>query len=764
MGHFDGRLHGVLRSLTETVDYRVAYQNHRSARFRLTPFDPSKLLHLRAVVEPPEYAQRKPDVFEDVLSLRVLAGSRVRWSLEIDPADSLLRLGGEGPALVMEKKGGEWNWMEAVDTNKERPLWARRSNGSGEVLLARLVMEAVLDAPPQVTLLGPSEDLQADVKDQIPVVAELRDDVGLSDAGVSFRVNGGTWVRQGWKRFSAGVVDDVMEKEFDLDGRRLNTGDRVEFFVYARDGRRSAGEGQSEVRRIDVVDMSAAHEKVIEETEAFQKALADRLAEQRELRETVAVSTPNWAGLLTGQRQVARRLTVDEERLKGLLDQMVLDPLTLPETILTYQGLAEHLEELGAFTMPEADRSLSNQDQPGAERTMDQAIAELEKMSQLLAQSARAQNARQLLRDQGELSNMAENMARSLGGKSTLTPEEARQMQETARAMQEAMDRIRERVEKMQKQWDKEYLKNAQVEMLRFDRVSRAFARLSEALEGNDAAGALAAAKEALEQLKEIERQLSRADQSASGEGHGSAEEEAMTEEQAQLQKLIQRQESLLDRTLDVQERRVARRLAGQTKALEEVQRLLGRWSDPSFLVNGSTAVPEGGDLTEGERGLLSGEAEEQGTLAVETFSLATVVAETAQRTAFLSPKISRRLSSASVEMEGASQALRTFLILPAQGKQEKALELLRDAHENLSNALKNMQSLSQGSGAGGKHLRRVGGSGGARGTTGDVNLPRADDFRPPMEFRQEILDSMKESYPKDQEAPVQDYYRHWTK
>lgn len=96
-------------------------------------------------------------------------------------------------------------------------------------------------------------------------------------------------------------------------------------------------------------------------------------------------------GAFDGATSSGAAFIVDEERLKLLLDEMAQDPLTLQETILTYQGLAEHLEEIGGFTMPEADRSLANQDEPGAERAMDQAIAELEKMNQLSAQAARAQ-------------------------------------------------------------------------------------------------------------------------------------------------------------------------------------------------------------------------------------------------------------------------------------------------------------------------------------------------------------------------------------
>lgn len=114
--------------------------------------------------------------------------------------------------------------------------------------------------------------------------------------------------------------------------------------------------------------------------------------------------------------------------------------------------------------------------------------------------------------------------------------------------------------------------------------------------------------------------------------------------------------------------------------------------------------------------------------------------------------------------MDGATHSLRSLAVHAAQTQEEKALELLRNAEEKISESLQNMQSLSQNAGAGGAPTLRRSGKGTPRGTTGNVKIPRADAFRPPAEFRQEILDSMKEAYPPGQEGPVQDYYRHWTK
>jgi hypothetical protein len=102
--------------------------------------------------------------------------------------------------------------------------------------------------------------------------------------------------------------------------------------------------------------------------------------------------------------------------------------------------------------------------------------------------------------------------------------------------MQDVLDRIRERVDNLQKNLSEEDLKNAKVEALRFDRVSRALSRLTQALQQKNGEDALAAAKDVLEQLRVMERQLNRASESLSS--YGSETEAALTEEQESTQKI----------------------------------------------------------------------------------------------------------------------------------------------------------------------------------------------------------------------------------
>ncbi len=50
---------------------------------------------------------------------------------------------------------------------------------------------------------------------------------------------------------------------------------------------------------------------------------------------------------------------------------------------------------------------------------------------------------------------------------------------------------------------------------------------------------------------------------------------------------------------------------------------------------------------------------------------------------------------------------------------------------------------------------------GGQKGSrTGTVRIPGAEDYLPPKEFREEILESLKEKYPQSQEETIKQYFK----
>ena len=121
-------------------------------------------------------------------------------------------------------------------------------------------------------------------------------------------------------------------------------------------------------------------------------------------------------------------------------------------------------------------------------------------------------------------------------------------------------------------------------------------------------------------------------------------------------------------------------------------------------------------------------------------------------------------LSNATEEMSSAADHLGKEESSPALSREENALRHLQDAQSSMEEAQDGMSGRQGSGGPGGRSPKRVlsrGRNQGAMGTqTDNVRLPRAEDYKPPKEFREELLKSLKEKYPKIYEDIIHKYYK----
>ena len=109
----------------------------------------------------------------------------------------------------------------------------------------------------------------------------------------------------------------------------------------------------------------------------------------------------------------------------------------------------------------------------------------------------------------------------------------------------------------------------------------------------------------------------------------------------------------------------------------------------------------------------------------------------------FISPELLKSLKEASGQMGQARGTLRGLKLQEARGHQESAADALAKALKQAKDA--RMPQRSEGGKASGPRER--------------VKIPDASAFRPPREFRQDILDAMKEKPPATFEQLVRRYY-----
>ncbi|MEW6041176.1 MAG: DUF4175 family protein, partial [Elusimicrobiota bacterium] len=160
----------------------------------------------------------------------------------------------------------------------------------------------------------------------------------------------------------------------------------------------------------------------------------------------------------------------------------------------------------------------------------------------------------------------------------------------------------------------------------------------------------------------------------------------------------------------------------------------------------------------------LTGLSEKQTDLKERTMNLDKKVQGLSRKTASITSDISSNLKSASKEMGKASENLTKGNTNEAITSERKALEYLTEGQQSLQNS---MQALGQMQSKQNKPMANFiqgKGSGGIMGVrTGYVELPKKEDYIPPKEFREELLNALKEKYPQTYSEIIKKYYRKLT-
>ncbi|MBI5574258.1 MAG: DUF4175 family protein [Elusimicrobia bacterium] len=147
-----------------------------------------------------------------------------------------------------------------------------------------------------------------------------------------------------------------------------------------------------------------------------------------------------------------------------------------------------------------------------------------------------------------------------------------------------------------------------------------------------------------------------------------------------------------------------------------------------------------------------------------KTGELKQKLSELADKTASIPSDAVGNISSSEKSMATASAELSNSNIPSAIDSEKKALDDLLDSKEAIENASSQMKQMAGSGGTmgtSGQIRMRGDGMGGHMGfRTGFVKIPSKDDYKPPKEFREEIIKSLRQKYPKKYETIIKDYFK----
>lgn len=487
---------------------------------------------------------------------------------------------------------------------------------------------------------------------------------------------------------------------------------------------------QSKRRMVDTLERDAVYladllnDQRLLDAEALTKSLR---AEQEALREALEA----YRDAPSDAQREALRAAIEEirQRMREIMKELAEVRGSIPTEFANQDALRDNSNEAQLDSL---ENSLAEGNLDAAMEALDSMLSSTEKMLAEL-QSGRQELGR---REYSELQRMAQEAAEAL---QQIETEQGQIAEQTKRIAEAAQNRQKKKL----KDWDK-FLER------QLKRLGASEARLADLPRGHPLA--------APAQLERLRRRI------------------ADTGEALQVQDLGAAQE-MLERALAVAEdaeRRLLRRqrnpddwgavwgskgaIDADLKAAQKVRTPLQQVADELKAL----ASDHSKMTTPAERERLEQLQRGQSALAERTEELRKKLEELGQQAPVLGPEMETMLQEAGGHMRQAGDDLEAHNAPSAHDGQRQAL----DALGNLKQKMQQMQN--EGSSGGGMPLPfgpgRPSGGGGGSGSGQEqsqekVEIPKAEDFQAPTEFREDILEAAKQGTAKEYREAVQRYY-----
>lgn len=225
----------------------------------------NRLTPLVVRIDPPRYARQSARTIDDPESVNALVGSRIDIrgrgaSADIpDRISAVLGVEAEGGRnnVTVATSGDTWNLALRMP---QKPTAVRLNDRSYDRLL---ILDPVIDEPPEVTLVSPARDTILPLgRGRLVLAAKLEDDIGLARAEFEVMHTSGGGERFQTRRSVIGGVglagrrSATAQAVLSLDQMQLKPGDvlHIRAVTWDENDVTGPGRGESETRTIRILD------------------------------------------------------------------------------------------------------------------------------------------------------------------------------------------------------------------------------------------------------------------------------------------------------------------------------------------------------------------------------------------------------------------------------------------------------------------------------------------------------------------------------
>lgn len=219
--------------------YLVAFETASSDEYGITVFEYPELLQADAVVTPPAYLGGETETIADTRKITVMEGAKVEWRLRVNKPVSAAELFSEegeiltltpdpaDPALLLARHVPETtrkyrvHLVDEKERSNQRPPW--------------LTVNVKENVPPKLKLTYPGRDFDVSAIQELPLEAEVWDDVEVLRTGMSYQFRGEETEVVLNTEPLAGSAKHPLSTLIDIEKLGAKERDLVTYFFWAED-------------------------------------------------------------------------------------------------------------------------------------------------------------------------------------------------------------------------------------------------------------------------------------------------------------------------------------------------------------------------------------------------------------------------------------------------------------------------------------------------------------------------------------------------
>jgi hypothetical protein len=281
----DGVFSGLVTQIDHDVQYRIEYDGERSEDFDITTYVHPELERSDVVVTPPAYAGLGKTEMKDVRKVSALEGSELAFRLQVNkPVAAAELFGGDDQVIPLVPSKEDETILEAAfvpeKSHKYRVhLVDAQERANKEPPWLEVTVQQNL--PPKLDLVFPKRDLAVSAVQELPLEAQVWDDLGVTGAGAVFVIGDREKEVSLSEMALAGGRKHPLQTLLAVEELKVKPRDLISYYLWAEDR-----DAEGKVRRVmsDMFFAEVRHfEDIFREAEAMNGKSPPKQGESDEL-------------------------------------------------------------------------------------------------------------------------------------------------------------------------------------------------------------------------------------------------------------------------------------------------------------------------------------------------------------------------------------------------------------------------------------------------------------------------------------------------